>query len=141
MNQAFAASLAMAVMLPGTHSLANAQSAQKPPQTALLSPVEEIYAPPVLCLIFEALSEWHLGKIASCQAAIAQATVCFLAHSSSEISSLLAGYSFGLSQVLAKNFVPVRVSQSAEQRTVNGFTETASFLNAKPVKFFIQVNR
>src|ERR1700730_6228847 len=38
------------------------------------SPVEEVYAPSVICLIFEALSDWHLGAIASCKAAIAQAT-------------------------------------------------------------------
>ena len=29
------------------------------------SPVEEVYAPSVLCLCFEALSEWHIGEIAS----------------------------------------------------------------------------
>src|SRR5262245_4570783 len=33
------------------------------------SPVEEVYAPPVVCLMVEALSGWHLGEIASCQAA------------------------------------------------------------------------
>jgi serine/threonine protein kinase/predicted ATPase len=32
------------------------------------SPVEEVAAPAVLCLGIEALSEWHLGEIASCQA-------------------------------------------------------------------------
>jgi predicted ATPase len=37
------------------------------------SPVEEITAPAVTCLIFEALSEWHFGEIASCQATMAEA--------------------------------------------------------------------
>jgi hypothetical protein len=37
------------------------------------SPVEEITAPAVSCLIFEALSEWHFGEIASCQATMAEA--------------------------------------------------------------------
>jgi serine/threonine protein kinase/predicted ATPase len=37
------------------------------------SPVEEVSAPAVLCLCYEALSEWHLGKIASCHAAMAEA--------------------------------------------------------------------
>jgi hypothetical protein len=37
------------------------------------SPVEEIYAPPVICLMVEALSDWHLGEIGSCQAIIARA--------------------------------------------------------------------
>jgi len=36
-------------------------------------PVEEIYAPPVLCLMIEALSDWHLGEIGFCQATIARA--------------------------------------------------------------------
>ena len=33
------------------------------------SVVEEVHAPVVICLCFEALSEWHLGEIASCKAA------------------------------------------------------------------------
>ena len=37
------------------------------------SPVEEVYAPPVVSLVIEALSDWHLGEIASCQATIARA--------------------------------------------------------------------
>jgi hypothetical protein len=36
------------------------------------SPVEEISAPAVTCLVHEALSEWHLGEIASCQATMAE---------------------------------------------------------------------
>ena len=39
----------------------------------LQSPVEEVYAPPVICLMVEALSDWHLGEIASCQGSIAEA--------------------------------------------------------------------
>ena len=37
------------------------------------SPVEEVHAPAVLCLIFSALSEWHLGEIASCHATMLKA--------------------------------------------------------------------
>ena len=37
------------------------------------SPVEEVYAPAVVCLCYEALSEWHIGEIASCQATMAEA--------------------------------------------------------------------
>jgi hypothetical protein len=36
------------------------------------SPVEEVTAPAVTCLIFEALSEWHFGEIVTCQATIAE---------------------------------------------------------------------
>jgi tRNA A-37 threonylcarbamoyl transferase component Bud32/tetratricopeptide (TPR) repeat protein len=38
------------------------------------SPVEEVYAPSVICLMVESLSEWHLGEIASCEATMAEAT-------------------------------------------------------------------
>jgi predicted ATPase len=37
------------------------------------SPVEEILAPAVPCLFYEALSDWHLGGIDSCHAAMAEA--------------------------------------------------------------------
>jgi predicted ATPase len=37
------------------------------------SPVEEITAPAVSCLIFEALSGWHFGEAASCHATMAEA--------------------------------------------------------------------
>ena len=37
------------------------------------SPAEEVHAPVVTCLCYEAVSEWHLGEIASCQATIAEA--------------------------------------------------------------------
>jgi predicted ATPase len=37
------------------------------------SPVEEVTAPAVTCLCFEALSEWHFGEIASSHATMAQA--------------------------------------------------------------------
>jgi tetratricopeptide (TPR) repeat protein len=37
------------------------------------SSVEEVMAPAVVCLGFEALSEWYLGEIASCHTAIAEA--------------------------------------------------------------------
>jgi hypothetical protein len=38
------------------------------------SPVEEITAPAVTCLCYEALSAWHLERIASCQTSIVEAT-------------------------------------------------------------------
>jgi predicted ATPase len=37
------------------------------------SPVEEVTAPAVTCLSFEALSQWHFGEIASCHATMAEA--------------------------------------------------------------------
>ena len=37
------------------------------------SQVEDVYAPAVGCLCYEAMSEWHLGEIASCQANMAEA--------------------------------------------------------------------
>jgi predicted ATPase len=37
------------------------------------SPIEEVTAPAVTCLSFEALSAWHFGEIASCHATMAEA--------------------------------------------------------------------
>jgi predicted ATPase len=37
------------------------------------SPIEEVSTPAISCLCYEALSEWHLGEIACCQATIAEA--------------------------------------------------------------------
>jgi hypothetical protein len=37
------------------------------------SPVEEVHAPIVICLCFEALSRWHLGEITTCHAIMAEA--------------------------------------------------------------------
>jgi predicted ATPase len=37
------------------------------------SPVEELHSPAVSCLYYDALSRWHLGKIDSCHAAMAEA--------------------------------------------------------------------
>ncbi|MBV8968137.1 MAG: protein kinase, partial [Verrucomicrobia bacterium] len=37
------------------------------------SPPEEVHAPVVACLCYEAASEWHLGEFSSCHAAIAKA--------------------------------------------------------------------
>jgi hypothetical protein len=34
---------------------------------------EEVTAPAVVCLIFQALSEWHFGEIAPCHATMAEA--------------------------------------------------------------------
>jgi predicted ATPase len=38
----------------------------------VLSPVEEVTAPAVTCLCHGALSEWHFGKVTSCQATMAE---------------------------------------------------------------------
>ena len=37
------------------------------------SPTEEVTAPAVSCLVFRAISEWHLGEIASCRVTMAEA--------------------------------------------------------------------
>jgi predicted ATPase len=37
------------------------------------SPVEEVSAPAVICLCYEALSEWHLGEMVSCHTTMAEA--------------------------------------------------------------------
>jgi hypothetical protein len=37
------------------------------------SPVEEISTPEIICRCYEGLCEWHIGEIASCHAAIAEA--------------------------------------------------------------------
>jgi serine/threonine protein kinase/tetratricopeptide (TPR) repeat protein len=37
------------------------------------SPADEIYAPAIICLMVEALSEWHLGEISACWVTIARA--------------------------------------------------------------------
>ena len=39
------------------------------------SPVQELIAPAVECLAYEALSEWHFGEIASCKTNMAEAIV------------------------------------------------------------------
>jgi tetratricopeptide (TPR) repeat protein len=48
--------------------------------------VEDIMAHPVVCLAYEALSEWHLGEIASCRTA--QAEAISLAKELNDMSSL-----------------------------------------------------
>jgi hypothetical protein len=37
------------------------------------APIEEVNAPAVSCLVFEAMSEWHFGEILSCHATMAEA--------------------------------------------------------------------
>jgi tRNA A-37 threonylcarbamoyl transferase component Bud32/predicted ATPase len=37
------------------------------------APVEEVIAPVVVCLCYQALTEWHFGEMASCQATMAKA--------------------------------------------------------------------
>jgi serine/threonine protein kinase/predicted ATPase len=56
------------------------------------SPAEEIYAPPVICLMAKGLSDWHLGEIAgSCQATIARAVSLAkeLNHTHAQAAALL----------------------------------------------------
>ncbi len=48
--------------------------------------VEEVIAPPVHCLVYEALSEWHLGELASCKTTMAEAIS--LARELNELQSL-----------------------------------------------------
>jgi|SRR6516162_3911529 len=47
------------------------------------------YMPAVPCLCYVALSEWHLGEIASCQATIAEATA--LAKELNDMHALVLG--------------------------------------------------
>jgi Protein kinase domain/NACHT domain len=42
-------------------------------RSVVQSPVEEVDAPAVSCLLYQALSEWHLGETASCYAAMTEA--------------------------------------------------------------------
>ena len=59
------------------------------------TPVEELIAPAVECLSYEALSEWHLGEIASCKTNMAGAIV--LAKELNDMAALgLALYWAGL---------------------------------------------
>jgi hypothetical protein len=54
--------------------------------------VEEVMAPAVACLIYEALCEWHLGEIASCHATMAEAAS--LAKELNDMHALAAGLWF-----------------------------------------------
>jgi len=54
---------------------------------------EEIVSPVVNCLVYEALSEWYLGEIASSQASMAEAIS--LARGLNDMSSLAAALYFG----------------------------------------------
>jgi serine/threonine protein kinase/tetratricopeptide (TPR) repeat protein len=59
------------------------------------SPVQELIAPAVACLVWIALSEWHAGEIASCQTTVAEAIE--LARKLNDMASLgLALYWAGL---------------------------------------------
>ena len=57
------------------------------------SPVEEIASPAVLVLCYEALSEWHLGEIASCRATMAEAIS--LAKELNDMGALAIALAFG----------------------------------------------
>jgi hypothetical protein len=50
------------------------------------SQVEQVIAPPVACLCYLAGSEWHVGEIASCRAAIAEAI--FIANELNDMHAL-----------------------------------------------------
>src|SRR5262249_54544719 len=56
------------------------------------SPVEEVYAPPVTCLIYKALTEWHFGEFPSCQAATADAIL--LAKELNDVHALVQALFF-----------------------------------------------
>jgi predicted ATPase len=59
------------------------------------SPVQELIAPAVECLAYEALSEWHFGEIASCKTNMAEAIV--MARELNDMAALgLALYWAGL---------------------------------------------
>ena len=57
------------------------------------SPVEEIASPAVLFLCYGALSEWHLGEIASCRATMAEAIS--LAKELNDMHALAVALTFG----------------------------------------------
>jgi tetratricopeptide (TPR) repeat protein len=57
------------------------------------SPVEEIASPAVLILCYGALSEWHLGEIASCRASMAEAIS--LAKELNDMHALAVALTFG----------------------------------------------
>ena len=57
------------------------------------SPVEEIASPAVLLLCYGALSEWHLGEIASCRATMAEAIS--LAKELNDMAALAIALAFG----------------------------------------------
>ena len=57
------------------------------------SPVEEIASPAVLLLCYGALSEWHLGEIASCRATMAEAIS--LAKELNDMGALAVALAFG----------------------------------------------
>jgi serine/threonine protein kinase len=70
------------------------------------SPVEELIAPPVECLSYEALSEWHLGEIGSSKANMAGAIV--LAKELDDMAALgLALYWAGLLAHFERNAAEV----------------------------------
>ena len=55
--------------------------------------IEEMMASPVVCLMYEALSEWYLGETGSCQATIAEAIS--LAKELNDMSALAMALYFG----------------------------------------------
>ena len=74
--------------------------------------VEEVMAPAVVCLIYESLSEWYLGEIASCHAAIAEAIS--LAKELKDMPSLaFALYFGGIIARFERN--PAEVERSASE--------------------------
>jgi hypothetical protein len=70
------------------------------------TPVEELIAPAVECLSYEALSEWHLGEIASCKTNMAGAIM--LAKELNDMAALgLALYWAGLLAHFDRNVAEV----------------------------------
>jgi predicted ATPase len=74
------------------------------------SPVEELNEPAVSCLIFQAISAWHFGEIASCQATMAEAIL--LAKELNDMHGLAVALIFsGILAHLARN--PAEVERLA----------------------------
>jgi len=86
------------------------------------SPVQELIAPAVECLAYEALSEWHLGEIASCKTNMANAIA--LAKELNDMAALgLALYWAGLLAHFQGDTVEVKrlASDLIELTTRQGF--------------------
>ena len=86
------------------------------------SPIEEINAPAVSCLVFEGFSEWHLGQVASCKANIQEAIA--LARELNDMHGLavaliFAGFLMHLEQDLSG--VERLASEVIELSTRHGF--------------------
>jgi adenylate cyclase len=83
--------------------------------------IEEIIAPAVACLCYEALSEWHLAKSASCHAILTEA-ISLAKHLNDMQASVLALYWAGWVAYLEDNPAEVR-------RLASGLIELSTHQN------------